>query len=85
LKLLKDFQDISDKTPLLADLKPSGKYLMEDLHEVGGVPAVMKYLLKGITPRRLLDHNSGKTIAENLEMVPALNDGQDVIHEIQKH
>jgi dihydroxyacid dehydratase/phosphogluconate dehydratase len=43
---LKDFQDISDKTPLLADLKPSGKYLMEDLHEVGGVPAVMKYLLK---------------------------------------
>jgi dihydroxy-acid dehydratase len=43
---LKDFQDISDKTPLLADLKPSGKYLMEDLHEAGGVPAVMKYLLK---------------------------------------
>jgi dihydroxy-acid dehydratase len=42
---LKDFQD-SDKTPLLADLKPSGKYLMEDLHEAGGVPAVMKYLLK---------------------------------------
>jgi dihydroxy-acid dehydratase len=54
---LKDFQDISDKTPLLADLKPSGKYLMEDLHEVGGVPAVMKYLLKRITPRRLLDRN----------------------------
>jgi dihydroxy-acid dehydratase len=46
LKSLKDFQDISDKTPLLADLKPSGKYLMEDLHEAGGVPAVMKYLLK---------------------------------------
>ncbi|MEP7092962.1 MAG: dihydroxy-acid dehydratase, partial [Flavobacterium sp.] len=43
---LKDFQDISDKTPLLADLKPSGKYLMEDLHNVGGVPGVMKYLLK---------------------------------------
>jgi dihydroxy-acid dehydratase len=38
---LKDFQDISDKTPLLADLKPSGKYLMEDLHEAGGVPAVI--------------------------------------------
>jgi dihydroxy-acid dehydratase len=52
---LKDFQDISDKTPLLADLKPSGKYLMEDLHEVGGVPAVMKYLLKRIVPRRLLN------------------------------
>jgi dihydroxy-acid dehydratase len=43
---LDDFQRISDKTPLLADLKPSGKYLMEDLHTVGGVPAVMKYLLK---------------------------------------
>jgi dihydroxy-acid dehydratase len=69
---------------LLADLKPSGKYLMEDLHEVGGVPAVMKYLLKEDYSRRLLDRNR-KTIAENLEMVPALNDGQDVIHEIQKH
>jgi dihydroxy-acid dehydratase len=54
---LKDFQDISDKTPLLADLKPSGKYLMEDLHEVGGVPAVMKYLLKRDYSRRLLDRN----------------------------
>ena len=43
---LKDFQDISNKTPVLADLKPSGKYMMEDLHQVGGVPAVMKYLLK---------------------------------------
>jgi dihydroxy-acid dehydratase len=60
---------------LLADLKPSGKYLMEDLHEVGGVPAVMKYLLKEDYSRRLLDRNR-KTIAENLEMVPALNDGR---------
>ena len=41
-----DFQKISDKTPVLADLKPSGKYLMEDLHNIGGVPAVMKYLLQ---------------------------------------
>jgi dihydroxy-acid dehydratase len=81
---LKDFQDISDKTPLLADLKPSGKYLMEDLHAVGGVPAVMKYLLK----EGLLHGNcltvTGKTLAENLAAVPDLNDGQDVIHEIQK-
>ncbi|MGO4818347.1 dihydroxy-acid dehydratase [Flavobacterium sp. W22_SRS_FP1] len=81
---LKDFQDISDKTPLLADLKPSGKYLMEDLHEAGGVPAVMKYLLKeGLLHGDCLTV-TGKTLAENLASVPSLNDGQEVIHEIQK-
>ena len=81
---LKDFQDISDKTPLLADLKPSGKYLMEDLHNVGGVPAVMKYLLKeGLLHGDCLTV-TGKTIAENLASVPDLQDGQDVIFEIQK-
>lgn len=81
---LKDFQDISDKTPLLADLKPSGKYLMEDLHHVGGVPAVMKYLLQeGFLHGDCLTV-TGKTIAENLASVPNLNDGQDVIHEIHK-
>jgi len=81
---LKDFQDISDKTPLLADLKPSGKYLMEDLHNVGGVPAVMKYLLKeGLLHGDCLTV-TGKTIAENLASVPDLHDGQEVIHEIQK-
>ena len=81
---LDDFQKISDKTPLLADLKPSGKYLMEDLHAVGGVPAVMKYLLKeGLLHGHCLTV-TGKTIAENLATVPDLNDGQDVIHEIQK-
>ena len=81
---LDDFQTISDKTPLLADLKPSGKYLMEDLHEVGGVPAVMKYLLKvGLLHGDCLTV-TGKTIAENLAALPDLNDGQDVIHEIQK-
>jgi dihydroxy-acid dehydratase len=81
---LKDFQDISDKTPLLADLKPSGKYLMEDLHEAGGVPAVMKYLLKeGLLHGECLTV-TGKTLAENLAVVQDLNDGQDVIHDIQK-
>jgi dihydroxy-acid dehydratase len=81
---LDDFQAISDKTPLLADLKPSGKYLMEDLHEVGGVPAVMKYLLKvGLLHGDCLTV-TGKTIAENLASLPDLSDGQDVIHEIQK-
>jgi dihydroxy-acid dehydratase len=81
---LDDFQAISDKTPLLADLKPSGKYLMEDLHKVGGVPAVMKYLLKvGLLHGDCLTV-TGKTIAENLAALPDLSDGQDVIHEIQK-
>jgi dihydroxy-acid dehydratase len=68
---------------LLADLKPSGKYLMEDLHEAGGVPAVMKYLLKqGLLHGDCLTV-TGKTLAENLAIVPDLNDGQEV-HEIQK-
>ena len=81
---LKDFQDISDKTPLLADLKPSGKYLMEDLHNVGGVPGVMKYLLKeGLLHGDCLTV-TGKTIAENLASVPDLHDGQQVVFEIQK-
>ena len=81
---LKDFQDISDRTPVLADLKPSGKYMMEDLHAVGGVPGVMKYLLK----EGLLHGNcltvTGKTVSENLAVLPDLHDGQEVIHEIQK-
>ncbi|MBZ4041217.1 dihydroxy-acid dehydratase [Flavobacterium hibisci] len=81
---LKDFQDISDKTPLLADLKPSGKYLMEDLHNVGGVPGVMKYLLKeGFLHGDCLTV-TGKTIAENLASVPDLHDGQQVVFEISK-
>jgi len=81
---LADFQAVSDKTPVLADLKPSGKYMMEDLHAVGGVPAVMKYLLKeGFLHGDCLTV-TGKTVAENLASVPDLNDGQEVIHEIQK-
>ena len=81
---LKDFQDISDKTPMLADLKPSGKYLMENLHNVGGVPAVMKYLLKEGLMHGDCMTVTGKTLAENLANLPDLDDGQDVIHEIQK-
>lgn len=74
-----DFQRISDETALLADLKPSGRYLMEDLHEVGGVPAVMKYMLEN----GMLDGScmtiTGQTVAENLASVPSLTPGQDVI------
>ncbi|WP_299276839.1 dihydroxy-acid dehydratase [uncultured Psychroserpens sp.] len=81
---LKDFQDISDNTPFLADLKPSGKYLMEDVHDVGGIPAVMKYLLK----KGLIHGNcltvTGKTIAENLLEVDDLTEGQDVIKPIEE-
>jgi dihydroxy-acid dehydratase len=79
---LKDFQDISDKTPMLADLKPSGRYLMENLHNVGGVPAVMKYLLKHGYLHGDCMTVTGKTLAENLANIPDLNDGQEVIHEI---
>ncbi|CAN5407325.1 dihydroxy-acid dehydratase [soil metagenome] len=78
-----DFQLISDKIPVLADLKPSGKYLMEDLHNIGGVPAVMKYLLKvGMLHGDCLTV-TGKTIAENLADVPDLDfDSQKIIFPI---
>ena len=75
---LEDFQRISDKVPVLADLKPSGKYLMEDLHAVGGVPAVMKYLLeKGLLYGDCLTV-TGKTVSENVAEVPTLTPEQDV-------
>ena len=79
---LKDFQRISDETPFLADLKPSGKYLMEDVHRVGGTPAVLKYLLeKGLLHGDCLTV-TGKTLAENLQEVPSLLTGQEVIKSI---
>jgi len=79
-----DFQRVSDRVPLLADLKPSGKYVMEDLHNVGGTPAVMKYLLEqGFINGGCLTV-SGKTVAENLEQLPGLTEGQDVFMPIGK-
>tara|TARA_R110002051_G_scaffold325867_1_gene432501 strand:+ start:23617 stop:25293 length:1677 start_codon:yes stop_codon:yes gene_type:complete len=76
---LQDFQHISDTTPFIADLKPSGKYLMEDVHRIGGIPAVLKYLLKnGLLHGDCLTV-TGKTLAENLADVPDLEQGQDVI------
>jgi dihydroxy-acid dehydratase len=75
-----DFQAVSDRIPFLADLKPSGQYVMEDLHNVGGTPAVMKYLLE----HGLLDGDcmtvTCKTVAENLQDLPGLRAGQDVFH-----
>lgn len=79
-----DIQRISDRVPVLADLKPSGKYLMEDVHKMGGVPAVMKYLLqKGLLHGDCMTV-TGKTIAENLSNVPDLDfDAQKVIYPLE--
>ena len=77
-----DFQKVSDRTPMLADFKPSGRFVMEDLHKVGGTPAVMKMLLAN----GMIDGScmtvTGKTITENLADVPDLADGQQVVHSL---
>jgi len=79
-----DFQKISDTTPFLADLKPSGKFLMKDLHLVGGVPAVLKYMLKQGMLHGDCITVTGKTLAENLADVPDLTEGQTVIRPLNK-
>ncbi len=79
-----DFQKISDSTPFLADLKPSGKYVMEDLFQVGGVPGVLKWMLgEGMLHGDCLTV-TGKTIGENLENTRALNAGQKIIHPVSE-
>lgn len=79
-----DFQQASDRVPLLADLKPSGRFVQEELHEVGGTPAVLKLLLE----HDLLDGScmtvTGKTLAENLEGLPGLSEGQQVVQPFDK-
>src|SRR5205809_4757696 len=79
-----DFQTISDITPMLADFKPSGKYMMEDLHKYGGVPAVMKYLLsKGLLHGDCLTV-TGKTVAENLADALDLDfEKQDILRPVE--
>ncbi|MDB9723512.1 dihydroxy-acid dehydratase [Polaribacter sp.] len=78
---LEDFQRVSDRTPLIADLKPSGKYLMEDVHGVGGTPAIMKYLLDNGYLYGDCMTVTGKTLAENLASVAPMEfDEQDVIY-----
>ena len=78
-----DFQKVSDRIPYLCDLKPSGKYVFEDLHAIGGTPALMKYLLE----KGLLDGTcmtvTGQTLAENLKKVPGLKEGQDLVRPIE--
>jgi dihydroxy-acid dehydratase len=81
---LKDFQRISDSTPFLGDLKPSGKYVMEDLHKVGGIPAVLKFMLE----HDMIDGSSmtvtGKKLAENLADVEPLSVEQDVMRPLDR-
>ena len=74
-----DFQAVSDRVPFLADLKPSGRYVMEDLHHVGGIPAVMKFLLEAGLLNGDCMTVTGKTVAENLQDLPGLTEGQDII------
>jgi dihydroxy-acid dehydratase len=78
-----DFQKVSDRIPYIADLKPSGKYVMEDLHYVGGTPAVLKYLLS----KGLLDGScktvTGKTLEENLKDLEGLKEGQKIIQPVE--
>ncbi len=79
-----DFQAVSDRVPFIADLKPSGQYVMEDLHNVGGTPAVMKYLLeKGFLHGDCLTV-TGRTVAENLADLPGLAEGQKVILPVEQ-
>lgn len=79
-----DFQTVSDRIPYIADLKPSGKYVMEDLHHVGGTPAVMKFLLAhGLIDGTCLTV-TGKTVAENLQDLPGLAEGQRIIQPLDQ-
>ena len=74
-----DFQLVSDRTPYVADLKPSGQHVMEDLHKIGGTPAVMKFLLENDLINGDCLTVTGKTIKENLSDLPGLTDGQKII------
>ncbi len=79
---IEDFQAVSARVPLLADFKPSGSYVMEDLQSVGGIPAVMKMLLEaGLLNGDCLTV-TGKTLRENLESVPGLAPGQQIVHSL---
>jgi dihydroxy-acid dehydratase len=78
-----DFQCVSDRVPFLADLKPSGRYVQEDLHSIGGTPAVMKYLLaEGMLNGDCMTV-TGRTLAENLEPLPGLAEGQKIVRSLR--
>jgi dihydroxy-acid dehydratase len=79
-----DFQSVSDRVPYLADLKPSGKFVQEELHDVGGTPAVMKMLLEAGHLDGSCMTVTGKTVAENLKPLPGLKAGQKIVHPLDK-
>jgi len=79
-----DFQAVSNKTPLLADLKPSGQFVMADLYEVGGIPAVMKYLLENDMLHGDCLTVTGRTVAKNLADLPSLKEGQEIVRPLDK-
>jgi len=79
---LHDFQKVSDRVPFLADLKPSGKFVQEDLHSIGGTPAVMKYLLAEGFMNGDCMTVTGKTLAENVAELPGLKAGQTIIQPV---
>jgi dihydroxy-acid dehydratase len=81
---LNDFQAVSDRVPYIADLKPSGRYVQEDLHRVGGTPAVMRYLLEQKLLNGELMTCTGKTVAENLAAASPLTPGQDVVRTVDR-
>ena len=80
---LDDFQKISDKIPYIANLKPSGKYLMEDLHEIGGIPVILKYMLHAGFLHGDCLTVTGKTLEENLRSVGSLTFDQDVVMPVE--
>jgi dihydroxy-acid dehydratase len=80
---LDDFQRVSDRVPFLADLKPSGKYVMEDVQEIGGTPAVMKYLLEAGLMNGQCMTVTGRTMAENLRELPGLSETQEIIRPLE--
>ncbi|KAI9314937.1 dihydroxy-acid dehydratase [Dichotomocladium elegans] len=81
---LDDFQNVSDRVPFLANLKPSGSYVMEDVHHIGGTPAILKYLMEEKLINGDIMTVTGKTLAENLHKLPGLTPGQDIIRPLSK-
>ncbi|MEZ6044324.1 MAG: dihydroxy-acid dehydratase [Planctomycetaceae bacterium] len=79
-----DFQSVSDRIPFIADLKPSGRFVMEDLHEIGGTPAVLKYLLEHKLIKGDCMTVTGKTLAENIADLPGLPADQEIIQPLDK-
>ena len=79
-----DFQAVSDRVPYIADLKPSGRFVQEDLHSIGGTPAVIKYLLDVGLMNGDCMTVTGKTLGENVESLPGLKESQTIVQTVEK-